>query len=1062
MAVSVLARGKTAWFNRAALDLLGARTPDDVLRRDALDFVEPAEHPELRRRLRRTESRDAPSLEIRLRRVDGRSARASLRSFRLPRGRGRVVFAHHLPERRFVEQQFRSLVDSAPYGILVTTPDRKLRFANPAMRALVTNDRFNEDPNRSVLEVVHPDDHERMARRHEALHRDEDPGPAVIRLLRDDGTWVHCEVQSAVIHVGGERLFRSFVRDVSESRRSQDALRESEAQYRSLLEGSPNAITVTQGGRFVLVNPAYLRLMGAASLDHLTTQPPSERVHPDFRAAVEERMASVHAGQPTPLLEQKAVRMDGAVIDVEAQSAPIVFEGRPAVLSTLRDITRRKARERALRDSELRYRQLIELLPDPVFVIDEGLIVYANPGTRQLIDLAPDLAQNPLDLVGLAPEQDRDRLRELIEKVTATRKTTSGEVRLTRDRGTVQVEIRAAAIEMAGRPAALVVARDLTQRRRAEQIQSALYRIAQASTRASSIEDLLPEVSDIVGELMYARNLFIGLLDDADEYLTFPYYRDESPTEAPARLRASETLSGYVIRTGQPLLADGPAVDALRHSEGLTTYGGLPASWIGIPLIRGARTFGVLVVQSYDPKIIYTPADRDLLTFVSGHIAEAIERKRKDEEIHGLAYRDSLTGLPNRTLFEDRLRQALALAERSRSSLAVLFVDLDRFKDVNDSLGHSVGDGVLRLIADRLVGCLRESDTIARRGGDEFLALLPDTDAEGAALVAAKLIAALRTPVVAAGNEVVLTTSIGVALFPENGKDVGELLKAADIAMYRAKDNGRDTHQMFTAELNDEVEQRIGMERGLRTAIVRRKLILHFQPIVDGDGNPVAAEALVRWPDDSGRLTPPSSFITVAENSGLIVPLGDWVLRDGMRRARSWPDAAGRPVRLAVNVSTRQLVHPAFEDELFAAVAAESFPEKLLTLEITESAALAENAAMVDRLHRIRERGISVAIDDFGVGYSSFSRLKSLPVDTLKIDASFVRSLLVDERNAAVADAIVMLARALDLRTVAEGVESPEQRARLLQAGCAYMQGYLFSPPVDGDAFEEFLTRTRT
>lgn len=1054
-------RGQTiVWCNGAMARLVGAANPAEVIGRDALTFAFPEQHEDLARRLKDLHRGFFNSpLRMNVKRLDGLVAEAEVQPFPLgvETSDAFAFIAIDTTARRSTEEQYRSLVDSAPYGILLTKFDWKIHFANPALRRLLGYDDERLDDLGDIRNLVHPDDIPSVLARRAAFSSGGDPGATTMRLRHKDGTYSHCEVQTEVIRVGRDTALRSFVRDVTDARLAEEALRASESQYRDLLNASPDAIAVTQQGEFVLANPAYLDLMGATSVDQLKGRPRQDRVPVEYRDVVEERMRAVHAGLSAPLMEQRAVRLDGAVIDIEAQSAPIVYEQKPAVLSVLRDITARKSKERALHDSERRYRQLVELLPDPVFVIDGGLLVYANPGTRRLLELAPNLAQNPLDFVAMAPEGDRDRLKTLIETVTLHRRAASGEIRLRQTSGVVHLEVRAAAIELEGRPAALVVARDLSQRRRAEQLQSALYRIAQASTRATSLDTLLPELHEIVGELMYAKNFFIGLINASEDVLEFPYYRDEKRPEAPAQLPIKNTVSAYVIDSGEPLLADRAVIEHFLAAQKAPAYGVIPESWIGVPLVRGARTFGVLVVQSYDLNTRYTPADRDLLTFVSGHLAEAIERKQKDEEIHGLAYRDSLTALPNRFLFEDRLRVALSLAERSRASLAVLFIDLDRFKDINDSFGHSVGDGVLRVVAERFRTCLRESDTIARRGGDEFLAMLPDTDQDGATLVASKLIESLRAPIEAAGIELTLSTSIGIAVFPENGRDLGSLLKAADIAMYRAKDSGRDGHQLFSTELNADIERRINIERGLRTAIVRRKLTLNFQPIVDArTSRPVAAEALVRWNDEDGRSIEPTTFIGIAESSGLIVPLGDLVLREALQQARGWAKVDGQQLRVTVNVSARQLTHPAFEEDLARVLDAERFPADSLTIEITESAALQESA-VVERLQRIRASGVDIAIDDFGVGYSSLSRLKSLPVGTLKVDASFVRGMTED--RGAVADAIVLLGRALDLRVVAEGVETEGQKERLLQAGCHLMQGFHFERPMTNEALREWLKK---
>jgi predicted signal transduction protein with EAL and GGDEF domain len=366
---------------------------------------------------------------------------------------------------------------------------------------------------------------------------------------------------------------------------------------------------------------------------------------------------------------------------------------------------------------------------------------------------------------------------------------------------------------------------------------------------------------------------------------------------------------------------------------------------------------------------------------------------------------------------------------------------------------------VLRLVAARLGSCLRESDTLARRGGDEFIAILPDNDQRGAINVAQKLVEALRVPLDAAGSELLVTASVGIAVFPDNGEDRETLLKAADLAMYGAKELGRNTHQVFSAALKEDVERRVSMERGLRTAIVRSKLAVYFQPIMDmKTKRPVAVEALVRWPDETGGgITMPSDFIPLAEHTGLIVPLGELVLREGIRALKTLPPGPFGPLSLAINVAVRELSNLSFAEDVLALLKAESFPAQRLHFEITESAALGEGVLIRDQLRRLKKAGASIAIDDFGVGYSSLSRLRQMPVDTLKIDASFIRDMIEDPDDAAIANAVVSLGRALNMRVVAEGVERVDQQEALESWGCDLMQGYLYSKPLPIDELNTWL-----
>ncbi len=1068
-AASIAMDEKFVWCNEAFLQLIGANDRSEVVGQWAHQFLDPEFLPAVVERVARlARGEPNPPMEMRILRQDGERTHAEVRSVPFD-ARGKqayVTLLSDITERkaseaalRESEARYRSLVENTPDGILIHRDGQPV-FVNKALVRIAGASSAEDLLSRKIEDFLFPEDLPAIVARNAMLKSRGAAEPMVLRFKQLDGETGMIRLDSHQVEYEGKPAFRAFIRVMTESMRAEQALRESEERYRQLVEASPDGISVSQDGKLLLVNPAYLRLLGATSIEELQGQRLTEFVHPDFREVAHDRMRAVSQGLSAPSVEQKAIRLDGNIIDIEAQSEPILYEKKPAVLEIVRDISERKRSEQALIDSEHRYRQLIELLPDPVFVLDGERVVFSNAGTRRLLDLAPEFAGRPLELAQLAPEEDRAILRDMSESVSLGRRAQTGEIRLNQNTGHVSVEVRAAAIDIDGRKGALVIARDLSQRQKAEELQSALYRIAQASTRSIGIDALFSEIHDIVAELMYAKNFFIALLDDEGTHLSFPYFKDEFDEAPPHPLPLEDSLSGYVMRSGEPLLLDLKAIDDLERSRQAKTYGHDAASWIGVPLVRGNATFGILVVQSYDPDRGYAPADRDLLTFVSGHIAEAIERKQKDEQIQSLAYFDSLTGLPNRFLFDDRLDTVLALAERHGTTLAILFVDLDRFKLVNDTLGHSVGDGVLRLVSARLAECLRESDTLARRSGDEFIAILPDTDQQGAAHVAQKLVDSLRHPLDAAGSEVLVTASVGIAMFPANGTDRDTLLKAADLAMYGAKEMGRDTHQLFSTALREDVERRVSMERGLRTAIVRSKLVVYFQPIIDTKlKRPVAVEALARWPDEKGgRLTMPSEFIPLAEQTGLITPLGELVLRQSIRAIKTLPRVAGNtPLNLAINVSVRQLSNTSFVDQVLATLRAESFPVTRIHFEVTETAALSEGALIREQLRRLKNAGASIAIDDFGVGYSSLSRLRQMPVDTLKIDSSFIQGMIEDPDDAAIAKAVVSLGQALNMRVVAEGVERADQKKALESWGCELMQGFLFSKPLPIDELTTWL-----
>ncbi len=447
-----------------------------------------------------------------------------------------------------------------------------------------------------------------------------------------------------------------------------------------------------------------------------------------------------------------------------------------------------------------------------------------------------------------------------------------------------------------------------------------------------------------------------------------------------------------------------------------------------------------------------------------GHCMDITEAKRAEAEIERLAYHDALTGLPNRVLFLDRLTQALAASRRNRRCGAVLFVDLDHFKRINDVHGHALGDAVLREVAQRLEYYLRLEDTVARLGGDEFVILLPDLsadleDAGSLALaVAEKIRSALENPVVIDSQEYVTGASIGITLFPKDAESVDDLMREADTAMYRAKERGRNTLAYFEPTMQEAIIERYALERELREAVRERSLELHLQSQVDADGRVIGAEALVRWRHPQRGLVMPASFIPLAEESGLIVPIGEWVLREAcLLIARL--DAEGRGLRISVNVSPRQFHQADFVQRVKEILAVTGADPTYLTLEITETLLVEHASESVARMTELARVGLRFAIDDFGTGYSSLAYLKRLPLFELKIDKSFVQDIPHDSNDVALVETILSMARHLHFEVVAEGVENAAQLVFLRQQGCERFQGYHFHRPQEMRAWVEQLSR---
>ncbi|CAI4030666.1 EAL domain-containing protein [Nitrospira tepida] len=457
---------------------------------------------------------------------------------------------------------------------------------------------------------------------------------------------------------------------------------------------------------------------------------------------------------------------------------------------------------------------------------------------------------------------------------------------------------------------------------------------------------------------------------------------------------------------------------------------------------------------------------------LTGTVQDITERRRIEEHIHHLAYYDSLTGLPNRLLFRDRAQQALAAAKRHEAMLGILFLDIDRFKFINDSLGHSAGDALLKQVAERIMEAIRASDSVvrpgtsetagavARLGGDEFTILLPDLrQPDHASGIARRILSAIANPFLVEGREVFITGSIGISLHPSDGENLEELLKNADTAMYQAKNEGRNNYQFYSRSMNEMAADRLALENDLRRAIERHELRLHYQPLVDiHTGLVIGVEALLRWAHPTRGLLPPGRFVDLVEEIGLGQAVGEWVLETACRETAPWQSADGRPLIVAVNVSNAQFSDRGLVTRLSRLLRETGFASSRLELELTETIMMPQPEEAAAVLQQLKGMGLRLALDDFGTGYSSIGHLRTLPFDTVKIDRSFITEVATNATDATIAEAMITMAHARDLRVLAEGIETVPQLSLLRQLGCDEVQGYLFSPPVPADSIPPLLT----
>jgi diguanylate cyclase (GGDEF)-like protein/PAS domain S-box-containing protein len=588
---------------------------------------------------------------------------------------------------------------------------------------------------------------------------------------------------------------------------------------------------------------------------------------------------------------------------------------------------------------------------------------------------------------------------------------------------------------------------------RSQEIASAemgeLYTALQAER--DSLESRVRERTDALrlsqGRLSSLVSLSSDWIWEQDEALRFTYFSDglkQATGVDPAALLGKQRLLDGVAGVPADVAADYERRLAARLPFRDLVY------CLGTPGTRG-----VYISVSGEPIF---DADGAFKGY-RGVGRDVTHQRLAEQQVLKLARYDGLTGLPNRNMFIDELERTLARARRHGERFALFFIDLDRFKNINDSLGHGAGDQLLKVMATRLRELLRESDLVARLGGDEFVVLL-DGAVEAAALgqVARKALAAIGEPVAIDARSYQVTGSIGISLYPDDGDDAATLLKNADAAMYLAKDRGKNNYQFYTAQLAAQSAQQFALEADLRAGLPRDELQLHYQPKVRlGDGRLVGMEALLRWMHPQRGLLAPGAFVTLAEDSGLILPIGQWVLRAACRQVRAWRDV-GLPVpRIAINLSARQFADDTLVDEVRDALAAQGLEPAALEVEITESVLMADPQAANRTLQGLHALGVHIAIDDFGTGYSSLAYLKRFPAQTVKIDRSFVKGLPLDHDDAAITQAVIAMAHSLGLDVVAEGVETQAQLDFLRQLGCDQAQGYLIGRPMPADQLQQRL-----
>ncbi|MEO8004920.1 MAG: PAS domain S-box protein, partial [Betaproteobacteria bacterium] len=1022
---------KYVYVNRAGVQLLGAARPEDLLGRPVLEFAHPDFREMMRERIRTQLETwtPAPVVEQRYVRMDGSTVEVEVSAAPFQfHGRPAVqVIARDIDgrkrgERALAELQarYRQLVELSPDSIHIHQ-DGRLVFVNSACVRLFGAQSAEQLLGRSLLDFIHPDQREIVRERIRVQYEEKRNIPGMVqKLVRLDGGIVDVEIKSAPFIFEDRPAIQTVVRDISERIRAEESLR----QFRAAMDLSPNLILLIDRAsmRFVDVNDTACRLLGYSRAEFLELGPQdvSPFTHEELAAAYDRIIAG---DDSQSRLEMNHRRKDGTSLPVELVRRAVPTRDGHIIVVIASDVTERNAVMAELRSSNERFRQIAESIREVFWISDpaKNQMLYISPAYEEIWQRSCEsVYASPWAWLEAVHEDDRERVSVAV-KEKQLQGTYDEIYRIIRPDGSKRwVHEQAFPIrDEAGQVYRVVgVAGDISDRKHAE--------------------DQFRKVAE------QGRNILSSITDAffaVDRNWCFTYLN--ATAEVLLKRRAAELLGRSM--------------------------------WDEFPQAKNS-TFGVNYLKAVADQVpvefeeFYAPLEtwfeahaypyEDGLTV---YFRDISERKRTEERLSYLAQYDVLTGLPNRTLFRDRLDRAIVRARRDGHLVAVMFLDLDRFKEINDNLGHSVGDEILVQVAARFKEQLRDIDTISRLAGDEFTFLIEGTTEAGQVIaVADKILGVFTRPMAAAGNEVYVTASIGIAFSEAGVLGVDDLLKNADIAMYHAKQEGRNNHQVYSDAMHAKSSEKLGLETKLRRAVERGEFILAYQPQVNiKTGQIIGAEALIRWQNAELGLVTPNRFIPLAEETGLIVPIGEWVLETACKQNRAWQDAGLKPIQISVNLSPRQFRQKNLLTRIGDILRTSRLDAHYLELEITESTAMQRAEEVVATLARLDATGVRLAIDDFGTGYSSLSYLKRFPVHKLKIDQSFVRELTTDEDDAAIVGAIIAMARSLDLMVIAEGVETPEQLAFLGKMKCDEYQGYLFSKPVPAENFATLLAENR-
>ena len=921
--------------------------------------------------------------------------------------------------------EYESLIASIPDVVWKSDSEGRVSFVGPGIETILgySTAEVYQRGDSLWYDSIHVDDRQRVKQAFESLLNEGKPYDVECRVQRKSGEWFWAHDRAvATGEKDGVRFATGLLSDITERKASEETLR----RLASIVELSEDAITVINtDGVITTWNPAAERMYGHTKAEAIGRDL-SLIVPPERKAEKHAIIERVVGGRAIKTLETQRLTKAGHLIDVSLSATAIEDgSGRIAGVATIsRDITLRKRSEEQLRLQST----ALESAANGIVITDRvGTIIWVNDAVTTMTGYSKEelLGKNPRVLKsGNQPESYYADLWSTI----SSGKVWHGEVVNKRKDGTTYTEeMTITPITQQGGDTTtthfIAIKQDITGRKQAEELLRQREAMLNATGEMAKIGGWELDLS--TNELTWTREVY----------------------------RIHEVDEGFVPNVERAIEFYTPECRPLIEQavKGAIEYGEPFDLELQIETAKNKR----LWVKALGQSRTLNAGTRTLF----GTFQDITERKQSEEHVQYLAYYDALTGLPNRTLLADRLLKALATASRQKDKVALLFLDLDRFKSINDSFGHTFGDLVLQDVATRLEGRTRKQDTVARLGGDEFLIVLNSVkDISDVAVAAKRFMDAMAAEFVVQGHSLGITCSLGVSIFPEHGTDVESLLKHADAAMYSAKENGRNSFQFFSEEMTAQVVERLTLENSLRPALEKKQLFLVYQPQMDlATGKIIGLEALLRWQHPELGLVPPDKFIRIAENSGLILPIGEWVLRTACSQARKWQDEGFPAVRVAVNVSAVQFRQPDFCAIVSRVLHETGLAPQYLELELTESLLLSSADMTLPVIHELSALGVTLAIDDFGTGYSNFGYLRQFRVSRLKIDRSFINNVAVDPDDAAIANAIISMAKSMSLKVIAEGVENEAQMSFLRVHLCDEIQGYYFSKPLTVDKVAEKL-----